>query len=206
MDKKVIIGMVSVASMVILGACGNGNTNETTTNTDNQTSSSSKVSTSDNSSTSSLLSQEFEVSLDDAIGLFKTEHPDVAITSIEFDKNFGAYGYKIEGVDDTKEYELFIDSHTSEISKKREENIDSEDGDGAARRNDALVLDNIISPQKAMEIAFSEVSEQGDVTEWKLNQEIQSTFYEVSIRNGRNDSEIKIDSVSGTILETEQDD
>ena len=71
MDKKVIIGMVSVASMVILGACGNGNTNETTTNTDNQTSSSSKVSTSDNSSTSSLLSQEFEVSLDDAIGLFK---------------------------------------------------------------------------------------------------------------------------------------
>lgn len=203
MNKKIIIGIVSVASMVILGACGNGNTNETTTNTDNQTSSSSKVSTSDNSSTSSLLSQEFEVSLDDAIGLFKTEHPDVAITSIEFDKNFGAYGYKIEGVDDTKEYELFIDAHTSEISKKREENVDSE---GAARRNDALVLDNIISPQKAMEIAFSEVSEQGDITQWKLNQEIQSTFYEVTIRNKRNDSEIKIDSVSGTILETEQDD
>ena len=153
-----------------------------------------------------LLNQEFKVSLDDAIQLFSKEHPDVAITSIEFDTNFGAYGYKIEGVDDAKEYELFIDADTKEISKQKEERLDSEDANGAARKNDALLLDNIISPQKAMEAAFSEANKQGDITEWKLSQEVQKTFYEVTIKNGSNETEVKIDSVSGDILQTEQDD
>ncbi|MBC9788205.1 MULTISPECIES: PepSY domain-containing protein [Carnobacterium] len=212
MNKKIVLGMISIATVALLGACGNGNTKETSTNNNNQATSSSQVASSttesspSTTSTSSLLNQEFKVSLDDAIQLFSKEHPDVAITSIEFDTNFGAYGYKIEGVDDAKEYELFIDADTKEISKQKEERLDSEDANGAARKNDALLLDNIISPQKAMEAAFSEANKQGDVTEWKLSQEVQKTFYEVTIKNGSNETEVKIDSVSGDILQTEQDD
>lgn len=212
MNKKIIIGIVSIATVAVLGACGNGNTKDTSTNTNNQATSSSQATTStsentpNTSSASSLLNKEFKVSLDDAIQVFSNEHPDVAITSIEFDTNFGTYGYKIEGVDDSNEYELFINADTKEVSKQREERLDSEDANGVARKNDALALDKIISPQKAMEAAFSEVNKQGDITEWKLSQEVQKTFYEIKIKNGSNETEVKVDSVSGTVLQTEQDD
>ncbi len=212
MKKKIFIGLVSIATVTVLGACGNGMTKETSTNTDNQATSNSKVASSTSESSlstdtsASLLNQEFKVSLDESIQLFSTEHPDAAITSIEFDQNFGVHGYKIEGVDNSKEYELFIDANTKEVSREREELLDSEDANGVAKKNDALVLDNLISPQKAMEIAFSEMNKQGDITEWKLSQEVQTTFYEVIIRNGTNETEVKIDSISGNLLQTEQDD
>lgn len=211
MNKKIVIGMISIAAAALLGACGNGNTKDTSTNSNDQATSSSQVVSSANesslstASTSSLLDQEFKVSLDEAIQLYSKEHPDAAITSIEFDKRLGAYGYKIEGVDDSKEYELFIDADTKKMSKQREERLDSEDANGVAKKNDALLLDNIISPQEAMEAAFSEASNQGDITEWKLNQEIQKTFYEVTVKNRLNETEIKIDSVNGTVLQTERD-
>lgn len=224
MNKKILLGIVSIATLAFLGACGNGMTKDTSTNMTNQASSSiasvnndqsaaSSTSASANSesnssisSTSSLLNQTFKVSLDDAIQLFLAEHIDTVITSIEFDQNFGVYGYKIEGVDNTKDYELFIDANTKEVSREREELLDYEDANGVAKKNDALTLDKIISPKKAMETAFLETNKQGDITEWKLSQEVQTTFYEVTIRNGTNETEVKINSVSGTLLQTEQDD
>ncbi|WP_257963776.1 hypothetical protein [Carnobacterium maltaromaticum] len=44
MNKKLVIGMISIATVVLLGACGNGNTKETSTNNNNQATSSSQVS------------------------------------------------------------------------------------------------------------------------------------------------------------------
>lgn len=198
MNKKIMIGIISTAIVVILGACGN--MKDTSTNNNKATFSSQTM------STSSLLNQDFKISLDDAIQLFSKELPDVAITSIEFDKSFGNYGYKIEGVDEIKEYEIFVDADTKEKSKQREERLDAEDANGVARKNNALLLDNIISPEKAMKIAFSEIKKKGDIIDWKLSQEMQKTYYEVTVKNRLSKTEVKIDSVSGAVLKIEQDD
>lgn len=236
MKKKIVFGMISIVTVSLLGACKIGDTNGQLTNNNHTKSSSPIVSSASKNSSSTienikdsskndkdkevvssasesnssiiydLINQEFEVSLDDAIQLVLDEHPDVVITSIEFNKNLGAYGYEIEAVDDVKEFELFIDANTKEIKKQKEELLDFEDRNGIAKKNDVLLLDNIISPEQAMEIAYSEVNKKGEVTEWELSKKNHNVYYEVIIKNNSNETEVKIDSVNGYILQTKQGD
>lgn len=198
--KKIVILGLSVALLGGLAGCG--------TDSDDSASSSSstqKASQTSNSQTSSEANTNFKVSVDDAIKAYQEAYPDSDITSVDLETSFGKYLYKIEGVDDNKEYEVRVDADTKEVSKEREENLDTEDKDGVKRKEDKLDLDNLLSVEKVSDIAVKHVGK-GKATDWSLDKDMGKTYWEVKVMDGHKETEVKIDAKSGDVLESETDD
>ncbi|BBM17838.1 hypothetical protein G15_1484 [Enterococcus avium] len=198
--KKIVILGLSVALLGGLAGCG--------TDSDDSASSSSstqKTSQTSNSQTSSEANTNFKVSVDDAIKAYQEAYPDSDITSVDLETSFGKYLYKIEGVDDNKEYEVRVDADTKEVSKEREENLDTEDKDGVKRKEDKLDLDNLLSVEKVSDIAVKHVGK-GKATDWSLDKDMGKTYWEVKVMDGHKETEVKIDAKSGDVLESETDD
>lgn len=198
--KKIVILGLSVALLGGLAGCG--------TDSDDSASSSSstqKTSQTSNSQTSSEANTNFKVSVDDAIKAYQEAYPDSDITSVDLETSFGKYLYKIEGVDDNKEYEVRVDADSKEVSKEREENLDTEDKDGVKRKEDKLDLDNLLSVEKVSDIAVKHVGK-GKATDWSLDKDMGKTYWEVKVMDGHKETEVKIDAKSGDVLESETDD
>lgn len=198
--KKIVILGLSVALLGGLAGCG--------TDSDDSASSSSstqKTSQTSNSQTSSEVTTNFKVSVDDAIKAYQEAYPDSDITSVDLETSFGKYLYKIEGVDDNKEYEVRVDADSKEVSKEREENLDTEDKDGVKRKEDKLDLDNLLSVEKVSDIAVKHVGK-GKATDWSLDKDMGKTYWEVKVMDGHKETEVKIDAKSGDVLESETDD
>lgn len=198
--KKIVILGLSVALLGGLAGCG--------TDSDDSASSSSstqKTSQTSNSQTSSEATTNFKVSVDDAIKAYQEAYPDSDITSVDLETSFGKYLYKIEGVDDNKEYEVRVDADTKEVSKEREENLDTEDKDGVKRKEDKLDLDNLLSVEKVSDIAVKHVGK-GKAIDWSLDKDMGKTYWEVKVMDGHKETEVKIDAKSGDVLESETDD
>lgn len=158
------------------------------------------VTTSENTATTT-----FEVTVADAIQVYQETFPDSDITSIELDSSFGHYYYQIEGVDDTKEYEIKVDATTKEITKNKEETLDKDEQNGVKRQEDKLDLTDLLSVEEVTEIALAEVSS-GEPTDWDLDREMNITYWEVQIKDGKTETNIKINAQTGEVLEVELDD
>ena len=198
--KKVIILGLSVALLGGLAGC-NSDSEESisSSSTPQQTSQTSK------GQSSSQQNTDFKVSIEDAIKEYQKEYPDSDITSIDLETSFGNYFYKIEGVDDNKEYEVRVDADTKKVSKEREEELDMEDKEGVKRKEDKLNIDNLLSIEKVSEIATENVGS-GKATEWSLDKDMGITYWEVKVFDGQKETEVKINAQSGDVLETETDD
>ncbi len=103
-----------------------GNTSSSSEQRSSQVSdSSTKASTSSSSQTKSSseasTQSDIKVSAARAIELFQDKYPDTAITSLELDSDWGSYFYKIEGVDDQKEYEARIDAQNEKWRQRIQE-------------------------------------------------------------------------------------
>lgn len=179
MNKKIATGIACIASIGLLAAC-------------------------DNDATAGISDKTFKVSLNEAVQVFKDKHPNAVITSINFDKDFGVYKYDIEGVDDSKEYEINVDATSKEI-KEKEEKLDREDANGQKKKNEALDLAKIITPQEAMKAALTEMNNKGSAVEWSMAQELQNTYYSIQMKDGRNETEVNVSAVDGKILSVEAD-
>ena len=192
--KKVIILGLSVALLGGLAGC-NSDSEESisSSSTSKQTSQTSK------SQSSSQKNTNFKVSVEDAIKEYQKEYPDSDITSIDLETSFGNYFYKIEGVDDNKEYEVRVDADTKKVSKEREEELDMED------KEDKLNIENLLSIEKVSEIATENVGS-GKATDWSLDKDMGTTYWEVKVIDGQKETEVKINAQSGEVLETETDD
>lgn len=192
--KKVIILGLSVALLGGLAGC-NSDSEESisSSSTSKQTSQTSK------SQSSSQKNTNFKVSVEDAIKEYQKEYPDSDITSIDLETSFGNYFYKIEGVDDNKEYEVRVDADTKKVSKEREEELDMED------KEDKLNIENLLSIEKVSEIATENVGS-GKATDWSLDKDMGTTYWEVKVIDGQKETEVKINAQSGDVLETETDD
>ncbi|HFU7090055.1 TPA: PepSY domain-containing protein [Bacillus cereus] len=194
------MGIVCIASVGLITACGNNDSKDSGKDNSNTV-----VSKNEETKADSLFKKTFKVSLEDAIKTFETQYTDAVITSIEFVKDFGSYKYSVEGVNDSKEFELKIDSDTKE-TKAQEETLDQDDANGQKKRNDVLELEKIITPQEAMEKALVETKNKGEVVEWSIDQEAQRTYFEIKIKDGRNEIEVKVSANEGEILSVEKDD
>ncbi|OJG44508.1 hypothetical protein RV02_GL000114 [Enterococcus gilvus] len=146
-----------------------------------------------------------KVSVEEAIGAYQEAYPDSDITSIELDTSFGKYLYKIEGVGDKKEYELHVDAETKKVSKEHEETLDRDEQEGVKRNEDKIDATNLLSIKKVSEIAADHVGK-GKASEWTLEQELGTTYWEVKVVDGQTETEVKVDAHSGKILETESGD
>lgn len=203
---KFALGLVLLG---VLTGCTQNNTNNTevsgndSSNTvTSATESTNSTANTEDSGTKSI-SEDLTVTLDEAIQVFQETHPDSDITSIELDTSFGNYFYKITGVDDTYEYELRIDGKTKEVSNQSQEKLDSDEQNGVARQ-EKLDLTDLISIEKASAIAVNEIGS-GEATDWDLDQEMSVTYWEVKVKDGLKDYQVKINAQTGAVIESEKD-
>ncbi|MBS5820698.1 MAG: PepSY domain-containing protein [Enterococcus gilvus] len=201
MTKKL---MLSVFLTMVVGLAGcSAQPNETSEST---TASQETKQTKDHQSNSEGSGDpNVKVSVEEAIGAYQEAYPDSDITSIELDTSFGKYLYKIEGVGDKKEYELHVDAETKKVSKEHEETLDRDEQEGVKRNEDKIDATNLLSIKKVSEIAAYHVGK-GKASEWTLEQELGTTYWEVKVVDGQTETEVKVDAHSGKILETESGD
>jgi len=200
--KKIIILGLSAA---LLGGLAGCSTNSDDSNSSSSSTNSQVTTQTSQSQASSDTNTNVKVSVEDAIKAYKEAYPDSDITSIDLDSSFGSYLYKIEGVDDNKEYEVRVNADTKEISKEREEELDTEDRSGVKRNEDKLNLENLLSIDKVSDIATKHVGA-GKATDWSLDKDLGTTYWEVKVMDGQKETEVKVDAQSGDVLESETDD
>lgn len=197
--KKIIIVGLSAVVLVGLAGCGSNSDDSSGSSSTQKTSQSVKV------SSEGETRADVNVSVADAIKAYQEAYPDSDITSIDLETSLEKYLYKIEGVDDDKEYELRVDANTKAVSKEREENLDAEDRNGVKRTEDKLDLEGLLSIEQVSDIAEKHVGK-GEAVDWSLDKDAGTMYWEVKVIAGQDETEVKIDATSGEVLETEIDD
>lgn len=140
------------------------------------------------------------MSTEDAIQRYQETFPNTDITSISLERRQGDPVYKIEGVDNSKEYELSLNAQTNEVVRQRDEDLDNDDQN---EQHDTLQVDGILSVDQIADVAQSNA--QGSIEEFELKEDSGTTYWEVKLKDGNNETEIKIDAQTGDVLEQEQD-
>lgn len=199
MYKKLVTVGVAVLLLGALSACSSNDDKDTSSNNSSQESTSSK---SDNND--SLQNKNFDMSYEDAINAFKDKHSDAEISSVELEENLGKYVYKVEGISNDNEYEMKFNAETKKQLSDETDKLDQEDAGGVKKENEKLSLDGIKTPKDAMDKAITEQA--GDVTSWKIERELDTTYYEVTVKQDNKKYEIKLNAKTLEILQTEQDD
>ncbi|MER0279023.1 PepSY domain-containing protein [Clostridioides difficile] len=205
MCKKTYLLVVSILVAGLLTACsGNPTTDsgQAQDNTKKETNASNKD-LKDEKNNENLNEQDFKVPYTDAVSIFKDKYKDADIVDLSLERDLNKFVYTVEGVDDNNEYKMKIDANTKDVLQDKTEKLDSEDLNGVARK-EKLDLNDIITPQKAMEIALKE--QNGRVKKWSLDKDLDVTFYKIRIDKDKNEYDIKVDSKKGTILEVEKED
>ncbi|HBM3452045.1 TPA: PepSY domain-containing protein [Listeria innocua] len=203
MYKKLATVGMAVLLVGALSACSFNDAKDTSSSNGSKETTSSK-SNSDKSSSDSLQNKSFDMSYEDAVKAFKDKHSDAEISSVELEKNLGKYIYKVEGISNDNEYEMKFNAETKEELADETDKLDKEDTGGVEKENEKINLDGIKSPKEAMDKAVSEQA--GDVTSWKIERELDTTYYEVTVKQDNNKYEIKLNSKTLDVLQTEQDD
>lgn len=98
----------------------------------------------------------------EAFDTYEKLYPDYMVTSLEVDKYFGAYIYKVEGYKDNEEIEIKINSVNGDI-------IDTEtDVDADLDRDPGITLANVEKIQALLDAAVLDAGAGAKVDEWTL--------------------------------------
>ncbi len=213
MKSKVIF--TGLFSLLLLAGCQPNQTttpssttnqsSETTVTSTNKSEDSSTSAGSTDSSSSQIATPDIQVSADRAIELFLSKYPDAAITSLELDSDWGSYFYKIEGVDDQNEYSVKINAMDEKLEAENPEQLDRDEQNGQKKSEDGLDVSNLISIEEAGKIAVEKVGA-GTATDWDLDKELGTTYWDVKVKNGNQTTNVKINSQTGEVLSSEIDD
>lgn len=213
MKSKVIF--TGLFSLLLLAGCQPNQTttpssttnqsSETTVTSTNKSEDSSISAGSTDSSSSQTANPDIQVSADRAIELFQKKYPDAAITSLELDSDWGSYFYKIEGVDDQNEYSVKINAMDEKLEAENPEQLDRDEQNGKKKSEDGLDVSNLISIEEAGKIAVEKVGA-GTTTDWDLDKELGTTYWDVKVKNGNQTTNVKINSQTGEVLSSEIDD
>ncbi|MBO0481112.1 PepSY domain-containing protein [Candidatus Enterococcus courvalinii] len=206
--KKIAYLGIAIGTLGLLAGCqSNENQNQAQNQSNTQTSQTQtmKDSSASSSTTGKSVEGDLRISVEEAIKAYQDTYPDSDITSLELDTSFGAYYYKIEGVNDTTEFEIKVDGVTKKVEKEREEQLDSDEQNGVKRKEDKIDIQNLLSIEKAAEIAVQQVGG-GTATDWDLDKDLGITFWEVTVENNQQETTVKMNAQTGEILETEVDD
>lgn len=204
MYKKLAAIGVTVLLVGALSACSFGDDDKDTSSNNGSKETTSSKSSSNNSSTDSLQNKNFDMSYEDAVSAFKDKHSDAEISGVELEKNLGKYVYTIDGISNDNEYEMKFNAETKEQMSDETDKLDQEDAGGVEKENEKLNLDGIKTPKEAMDKAIS--SQAGDVTSWNIERELDTTYYEVTVKQDNNKYDIKLNAKTLEVLQTEQDD
>jgi len=145
-----------------------------------------------------------KVSLQEAVDIFQKAYPQTSITSIELSKHFRNPVYKIEGVDNTHEYELSLNAVNKKIVSQKKEQLDQDEQNDLARQNDELNLKDLVALSDIAKIAEKKLSGSKAI-DFAMDHDLGITYWEVTVKHKMTKKEIKIDAQKGTVLEIEND-
>lgn len=143
----------------------------------------------------------------DTIGIDKAKEAalkkvDGSVESVELENRLGQSVYEVEIDKDQKDYDLYVNATTAEITKV-EEKIDEDDLDD---KNNAKQQSNkaLISEKEAIEIAKTKIK--GELNEIEFDEDDGRYEYNMEFRTSTGEAEITIDAATKEIVEFEHDD
>lgn len=144
---------------------------------------------------------QIKLSQQEAIDKFHQQFSGKQLKSIELNREGNHYLYEIEGFDANNEYSVNINAETGQIGHVHSEKLDHDE-----RNQKALDLKGTISRDDASRIAEEHVK--GTSEEWKLEQDEDTgkTYWEVKVKNGHQETEVKINAHTKEVISAEHDD
>lgn len=201
--KLTSIALLSAALLTGTVACSKQD-NSTAKTTTQKSVTSSKVTHNSESAMSKQTQKDniqIKLSQQEAIDKFHQQFSGKQLKSIELNREGKHYLYEIEGFDSNNEYSININAETGQIGHIHSEKLDHDD-----RNQKALDLKGTISRDDASRIAEEHVK--GTSEEWKLEQDEDTgkTYWEVKVKNGHQETEVKINAHTKEVISTEHDD
>lgn len=199
--KLTSVALLSATLLTTVVACSKQNDTATTTQ---KSVTSSKVTHNSESAVSKQSRKDniqIKLSQQEAIDKFNQQFNNKKIKSIELSREGKQYYYEIEGFDSSNEYSVNINAESGQLGHVHSEKLDHDD-----RNQRALALRGAISRDDASRIAEEHVK--GTSEEWKLEQDEDTgkTYWEVTVKNGHQETDVKINAHSREIISTEHDD
>ncbi len=203
MKNRKIIGIAAtlVLSLGVLAACGDDDDYRSNDKNDSKQSSSSKSSNGSSVQQNDLKGQTFNLSMEDVVNKFQSKNKNADLTSVKLEYENGKVVYKVEGMDNANEYEMVFDADSEEVLQDSSEALDRDDQNEVD--NEKIDVTNVILMDEAMQKAVAEV--EGAVESVELDRSYNDTVYDVSIQNGANESEVRLNAQNGSILNVEND-
>lgn len=208
MKMKLKVGLISGSAFILLAACGGTETttNDSATSTKESTASSMvSSSTTESASSESSASKNFEgksfsVTYEQAIADFQEAYPDAAISSIDFDKDFGKYTFEINGFDDTQEIEWEVNAEDGKETKNNTEKKDADFDDQELMVDDLMAIDELIT--KSEEEAPNAV-----LVSWNLeaDDDTKTPLFTGEFEEGNNEVDVHLNAETGEFLSVEND-
>lgn len=201
--KLTSIALLSAALLTGTVACSKQD-NSTAKTTTQKSVTSSKVTHNSESAMSKQTQKDniqIKLSQQEAIDKFHQQFSGKQLKSIELNREGKHYLYEIEGFDSNNEYSVNINAETGQIGHVHSEKLDHDD-----RNQKALDFKGTISRDDASRIAEEHVK--GTSEEWKLEQDEDTgkTYWEVKVKNGHQETEVKINAHTKEVISTEHDD
>lgn len=194
MLTKLKVGMISGSALLLLAACGGQE--EPTTNS----ASSTTESADSNAETANFEGKSFSVTYEQAIAAFQEAYPDAAISSVDFDKDFGEYSFEINGFDDTQEIEWEINAENGEETKNNTEKKDSDHDD------QELMVDDLMSIEELL-TASEEEAQNAVLVSWNLeaDDDTNTPLFTGEFTEGNNETDVHLNAETGEFLSIEND-
>lgn len=201
--KLTSIALLSAALLTGTVACSKQD-NSTAKTTTQKSVTSSKVTHNCESAMSKQTQKDniqIKLSQQEAIDKFHQQFSGKQLKSIELNREGKHYLYEIEGFDSNNEYSVNINAETGQIGHVHSEKLDHDD-----RNQKALDFKGTISRDDASRIAEEHIK--GTSEEWKLEQDEDTgkTYWEVKVKNGHQETEVKINAHTKEVISTEHDD
>lgn len=201
--KLTSIALLSAALLTGTVACSKQD-NSTAKTTTQKSVTSSKVTHNSESAMSKQTQKDniqIKLSQQEAIDKFHQQFSGKQLKSIELNREGKHYLYEIEGFDSNNEYSVNINAETGQIGHVHSEKLDHDD-----RNQKALDFKGTISRDDASRIAEEHIK--GTSEEWKLEQDEDTgkTYWEVKVKNGHQETKVKINAHTKEVISTEHDD
>lgn len=131
----------------------------------------------------------------EAYEIYIEKYPNAKVTQVQLDKDLGSYVYKIEGIDNNKEYEISLNPVTGKIIKEDTDMEVDNDDNGEITKSHVEKIENLVN------MALKDSGEASKVDEWSLEFDDGRIILEVEIDKKGLDDEYKYDVETETLIE-----
>lgn len=123
------------------------------------------------------------------------------VESIELERANGKQYYEIDIENGKEDVDIKVHALDGEVISINKERNDDDDDDQSEKE---VNRENVISEQKAIEIAEKEVN--GTMKEIEIDEDDGQILYEVELQTNKGEADVDIDAETGKVLKVELDD